>query len=282
MQALAAQRFDGPAGRWLPAPPCGPVERCRLTLATYNVWFDAYRLERRLAAVLEEVRRCAPHLVALQEVTERHLELILSRDWIRRRFLVSDASGLTVRPHGVVLLSRLPLCGLQLVHLTSAKHRKGLVADLRLNGELLRIGAVHLESSETAAALRLRQLEELEAVMAGAPHAILLGDFNFDPVRDPEQGWIDGRYTDLWRAVRRDAPGYTEDTDVNRMRLLHKNREKRARFDRVLLRSARPGWRPLSIRRLGMEPVTAAEPGLFPSDHFGLCARLARADDGPA
>lgn len=274
MQALAAQRFDPRTGRWLAAPPCRSVECARLTLVTYNLWFAEHRLEQRLGALLEEVRRCTPDLVALQEVTGRHLALILDEDWVRRDFQVSDARGDTVRPHGVLLLSRLPLCGLGMVRLTSGKDRKALVADLAVNGQPLRLGAVHLESSETSTGLRLRQLEEVERAMGDVPHALLTGDFNFDPDQGPEQARVEARYTDLWSALRPGEPGYTEDTDVNRMRLLHKSREKRVRFDRVLTRSASPGWRPLAIRRLGTQPVTAGEPALFPSDHFGLCAAL--------
>jgi tyrosyl-DNA phosphodiesterase 2 len=250
------------------------VERNRLTLVTYNVWFGEHRLERRLAALMDEIRRCDPDLIALQEVTPAHLELLLADARVRRLYRVSDAQGETVSPHGVLLLSRLPLDGLQMIELPSGKDRKALVADLGVGGRPLRVGAVHLESSEANTPLRLRQLDELEPLLAEAPQALLTGDFNFDPRQGPEQTRLAQRYQDLWSTLRPGEAGYTEDTDVNRMRLLHKSREKRVRFDRMLLRPADRGWRPRSIRRIGTGPVSADEPDLFPSDHFGLCAEL--------
>ncbi len=65
---------------------------------------------------------------------------------------------------------------------------------------------------------------------------MLVGDFNFDPAQEEEQARVDEHYRDLWGELRGDEPGYTEDTDINRMRLLHKNQPKRVRFDRILLR----------------------------------------------
>lgn len=274
MRTLIPWTFDPDAHRWRAEPRSCRVELERLTLVTYNVWFGEHRLERRLAALMEEVGRCDPDLVALQEVTAAHLELLLADARVRRLYRVSDAQGDTVSPHGVLLLSRLPLEALRLMELPSGKDRKALVADLGVAGRPLRLGAVHLESSEANTTLRLRQLDELEPHLDGAAQVVVMGDLNFDPEAAGEQARIEARYTDLWTALRPGEAGYTEDTDVNRMRLLHKSREKQVRFDRILLRPADRGWRPRSIRRIGTGPVSADEPDLFPSDHFGLCAEL--------
>jgi tyrosyl-DNA phosphodiesterase 2 len=133
---------------------------------------------------------------------------------------------------------------------------------------------VHLESSPDATTLRLTQLDIVLPSLLGAPHAVLMGDFNFDPAQQAEQSRVEERYLDLWNALRGDAPGYTEDTDVNRMRLIHKGKEKRARYDRILLHSMSPGWVPSVIRRIGTEPISNEHPEIFPSDHFGLAGTL--------
>ena len=39
----------------------------RLTVLTWNVWFDEFERAPRLAAVVDEVRRRTPDLVCLQE-----------------------------------------------------------------------------------------------------------------------------------------------------------------------------------------------------------------------
>jgi hypothetical protein len=77
---------------------------------------------------------------------------------------------------------------------------------------------------------------------------------------------------DLWPALRGQAPGHTEDTDVNVMLRNVKAKAKNVRFDRVLLRSTGGAWRPRSIELLGTAPIAEASPDVFPSDHFGLAA----------
>ena len=106
-----------------------------------------------------------------------------------------------------------------------------------------------------------------------------MGDFNFDPAQEAEQARVDEHYRDLWVELRGDDPGYTEDTDINRMRLLHKSQAKQVRFDRILLRSSRPGWKPESIEMIGTRPIAGDKPEVFPSDHFGLAGRLSWCGD---
>ena len=99
-----------------------------------------------------------------------------------------------------------------------------------------------------------------------------MGDFNFCSSWTEEQRRIDPDYLDVWSELHAD-PGYTEDPAVNRM--LRKYTDKEAvRLDRVLLRSAIPGWIPVSAEVLGTAPISDELPDVFPSDHFGLLARL--------
>jgi endonuclease/exonuclease/phosphatase family metal-dependent hydrolase len=275
VEILEPHRFDKGRGVWARAPAGAPgVRRHTLTLLTYNVWFDAYRQDQRIAALLRLVRGSGPDIVGLQEITPRHLEMILAEEWIRRDYWISDVSAETVVPHGVLLLSRMPIAHLALCELPSEKDRKLLVGQLEINGQRIHAATVHLESAVTNTGLRLEQLDTVDTGLADAAHCVLMGDFNFDPRQAEEQARITGRYRDLWTELRGDEPGYTEDTDLNRMRLIHKQREKRARVDRILLRSTRPGWDPVSIRRIGTRPVSPDEPDVFPSDHFGLVAEL--------
>lgn len=246
----------------------------RLVLVTYNIWFGEYLWEERIAALLDQVSACRPDVIALQEVTPRQLEHILANAWICRNFWVSDVEGATLDPHGVLLLSRLPLRGLVLHELPSEKDRKLLLGELAIASRAVCLGNLHLESSASATPLRLAQLDRVLYSIKGARHRILAGDFNFDPVQKPEQARVESHYLDLWEALRGEEPGYTEDTDINRMRLLHKNKEKQVRFDRILLRSDIPGWRPESVRLIGTQPISPDLPEVFPSDHFGLAGSL--------
>jgi len=107
-----------------------------------------------------------------------------------------------------------------------------------------------------------------------------MGDFNFDPRSDAEQRRLGRNYMDLWRALSSGVgAGHTVDSSRNRMRFLHKSKQKHVRFDRILLRPQAPGWAPRSIRLLGTEPISPATPDTYPSDHFGLTAVIERQAD---
>lgn len=274
IQSLDAFRFVPSIGAWRPAGAEPDVARDRLVLVTYNVWFGEFRWQERFAALLDLVRDCDPDLIALQEVTPRHLQYLLADSWVRREYRLSDVTGATLQPHGVLMLSRVPLRGLGLRELSSNKDRKLLVAELGMGVRSTCVGNLHLESSASATPLRLAQLDEVLPTLQGASHRLLMGDFNFDPAQEEEQARVDAHYRDLWSALRADEPGYTEDTDINRMRLLHKNQPKQVRFDRILLRSLRPGWEPESVEMIGTRPIAEDQPEVFPSDHFGLAGRL--------
>lgn len=273
-QTLEPYRFNPARGTWQRERDVQSAIPDRLILVTFNIWFGEFRWRERLAAVLDIIRTCRADVIALQEVMPRHLEPILSADWVRDEFSVSDIDGETLQPHGVLTLSRLPVRGFGLCALPSAKARKLLIAEIGLGERALCIGNLHLESSGGATPVRLQQLDTVLPSVHVAQHAVLMGDFNFDPIQWPEQSRVEAQFRDLWAELRGDDPGYTEDTDVNRMRLLHKNKEKQVRFDRVLLRTSRPGWVPESIRLIGTRPIDADGIELFPSDHFGLTASL--------
>jgi endonuclease/exonuclease/phosphatase family metal-dependent hydrolase len=243
-----------------------------LTLVSYNLWFGEYRWEERLAALLELVRDCRPDVIGFREVTPRCLERILAEDWVRRGYQISDVDGSTLEPHGVLLLSRLPMRGLALCHLPSQKDRKLLLGELETADGCFCAGTVHLESSPPNIPLRLEQLDRVLPWLSETNDGVLMGDFNFDPRDTAEQSLVEPRYMDLWSELHGDEPGYTVDSMRNRMRLQHKGQHKRARFDRILLRSRGGRWAPQAIRIIGTRPVSPEPPDLYPSDHFGLAA----------
>jgi tyrosyl-DNA phosphodiesterase 2 len=241
VKALEAARFDPSRGRWVPDQPATRPVCDRLTLVIFNVWFGDFLWQQRLAGLLDVVRACRPDVVALQEVTHRQLQAILATEWVRQDFWVSDIKGRSLEPHGVLTLSRLPIQGLALCDLPSNKHRKLLVAELGLAQSPLVVGNLHLESSARASPLRLAQLDTVLASPQGARNAILMGDFNFDPAQTPEQARLVGHFRDLWEELRPNEAGYTEDTAVNRMRLLHKHKDRTGAFRPYPSWRVRPG-----------------------------------------
>jgi tyrosyl-DNA phosphodiesterase 2 len=269
---LEQARFE--SGQWREsapgtAPRVAPPERLRVM--TMNVWFGDLEWERRCDAILAMIAEHRPHLVGLQEVTERFLERALRHPAIRE-YTLSDAWGPTLGSYGVWMLSRLPLHQITLTDLPTNMGRKLLAADVALEGGPLRFATVHLESLSDYGLARANQLKRIFPLLGETPEAILCGDFNFHEDARFETEALDPAYLDLWRARHPTHPGFTEDTDVNLMRLDIKAREKHVRYDRVLLRSRR--WVVAEIHRLGKEPVSADRPRIFPSDHFGVLADL--------
>ena len=274
MKPLEAFRFSPSVNAWRPVQEEHDRLLDRISLATYNVWFAEYLWRERFAGLLDTLRDWDPDLIALQEVTPRHLQHLLSLRWVRDHYRLSDVSGMTLQPHGVLLLSKLPVRNLAMRELPSNKHRKLLVADLGLGPRSVRLGNLHLESSPSATPIRMAQLDAVLPVLEAPTDRLLVGDFNFDPTQREEQATVDAHYQDLWTGLRPDDPGYTVDATLNRMRRLHKRQQKRVRYDRILWRSARPGWQPASVSVIGTVPIAPQRPDVFPSDHFGLAGSL--------
>ena len=276
---LPAGKYD--AGSWqyttvLPAD----IERCELTLATFNIWFGDWFVQERYRAVLDLLEHYRPDVIALQEVTLSALPIFLEQPWIRGAYYASDINGSTLGDYGVLILSRLPPRTIKLVELPSFMGRHLLVWETRVNGAPLHIATVHLESQKSSVEIRGEQLGVIFDALHSVPNAVIMGDFNFCASWTEENDRLDPVYHDVWKVLRAGEPGYTEDAAINRMLYLSKGKHKQVRFDRVLLKSSLQdvpgsGWTEKSIDLLGTDPISVDMPEVFPSDHFGLLCRIA-------
>jgi tyrosyl-DNA phosphodiesterase 2 len=274
-------RFDHGAGRWV-EDDSGPsdVEADRITLATFNIWFSSFHRRERLEALLGEVRKHEADFIGLQEVMPETLDSLLRVDWIREGYRLSDASGDTVNPYGSVLLSRFPVGAIVVHHLPSLMGRKLIVGQLGIGGEEVQVATVHLESTRPEAEARGDQLAMIQPILRRDAHAVLMGDFNFCATWEEENCRIGRDFVDLWSVLRPDDPGWTEDGISNPMGRRARDPDRRVRFDRILLRSSEGRWRGASMELLGTKPIDPGRPDVFPSDHFGLVAKIVRAPTG--
>lgn len=248
----------------------------QLTVVSWNVWFGELHAEARARALYAQLRAADADVIALQEVTQPFLEGLLQEPWVRADYRVSDATGETVTPYGVLLLSRLPLRALSLQELPTSMGRTLVMAEVAVGARTIMLGSVHLESRSHNGDVRAEQLAVvLPSLVKAGPDAVLLGDCNFDSPE--ENARVSSEWVDVWPALKGLADGYTVDTSVNTMAAASKGKESRHRYDRVFLRSTAGGWRPRSIEMLGAAPFDRALPDVFPSDHFGLRAVLATA-----
>jgi hypothetical protein len=97
----AFERWNSDIDEWEAAPPSRAVavgDVAEIRCVSYNVWFvDRFFDERRqaLCAILERER---PHVICLQEITERFLHYISSLPWVQAEYLISDSRGSTGTP----------------------------------------------------------------------------------------------------------------------------------------------------------------------------------------
>ena len=277
-RALKPARFEPHTGYWREGS-FGVMPRPRkLRLVTWNIWFGEHRWMDRLDALLAEVERAQADLIALQEVTRRQLSRILETDWVQRDFAVSDAQGLSLDPHGVLLLARPSLQDLRLIGLPSRRHRKLVHAELDTECGPIQVVTAHLESGADAVALREAQLHIAARVLGNGSAAVLLGDLNFDAERDPEEDHVPPGLVDCWRALRAgQAAGNTLDPIENAMRAAmveETGTQRPLRCDRILFRpDADHRWQPTAIRAIGTTPIDSAG-ALYASDHFGLLVEI--------
>lgn len=190
--------------------------------------------------------------------------------------------------------------------------RRGLCLDLEISANdhsrgkrvssRVRVVSTHLESKKENGKIRERQLDHLFNCIRDMPWktveaekesnkeeeagdypivSLLVGDFNIDPAY-PENTIVESNSIDLWKILRPNDYGFTEDTYVNKMRYEKHGYHKQVRYDRIVLVPTTLSddasillsqAHPCSIDRLGTEPFDD-EGRLWVSDHFGLVARL--------
>lgn len=248
------------AGDWYDAPYVESSAPADVRLVTWNTWFGGHMFEDRCDALLAELQRRRPDVIALQEVTQGLLGPVLEAPWIRASY---QASQREVASYDVVILSRLPIRRIAEVALPTEMGRRLVIAELACG---LAVATVHLESTRSEAEPRAAQLRVIQPVLARYPDVALVGDMNFEPDDPVENAVLDPGLVDTWPALRPGEPGYTVDSDVNTMRLQIRSSVAHRRIDRVFLRS--PHWRARSIELIGTQPI--APDGTFISDHFGL------------
>ena len=74
-------------------------------------------------------------IICLQEVTPEMIRYLQTFFKIQNKYELSDINGDTVKPYGVVILSKIPIQKFSLLKLTSNMNRKCLIAHLNINDE---------------------------------------------------------------------------------------------------------------------------------------------------
>lgn len=248
-----------------PAPAAGP----ELTVVTLNIYHDRDGWEQRRPLVIEGLRALQPDVIALQEVlqheTLRNQAADIAEALGHRYHFVSVAPPGDVERYGNAILTRHPV-------LARSERRLEPLADSRtvahvrldIDGTAVDVFATHLHWTAGGAAMRERQLADVLAhvdARGGDAPAILVGDFNA-PVEAPELAALWPRFIDAFGAAN---PGAGDVTTLNP----HWFGDDRRRIDHVLVERGRFE---ILESRLVLDAPDAQ--GTWPSDHFGVLARL--------
>ena len=243
----------------------------RLLVATLNLRNLADRWDERLPLLLADMAALQPDLMGLQEVVyPLQQDRLLGAAGEAHYAAVRGWAG---RPeYGNSMLVRAPLAfdGFDRLDLglTRSAHR-ALVA-LPGGGRLL-FAVTHLHHPPEAHAERLDQAEQLLAWLEGAPEhdaMVVVGDFNADPLEPAyarmgaagfRSALLEGNGAEpsvTWPSGLQ-APGMDTDGDPDCL-------------DYIWLRGAAQ----VEEARVVFDRSAVDDPTLYPSDHFGLAARI--------
>lgn len=240
--------------------------RVMLKFLTQNLWFDAHERQTRMEGHVAQWQACQADVIAVQEATLACLRPLLASPWLPSNFWSSATVESDAAWQGVVVFSRVAPERAWMTPLPGTMGRRLL----NVQFQDLHLGVVHLESSAGSAPVRGQQLSAIFASLASSPDALLVGDFNLCS-SSAENAQLPADYLDLWPHLHPGDSGLTQDTAINTMMLKQFRKPMAVRYDRMLLRSQ--VWQATAIERVGIEELA---PGLFASDHFGLCAQLER------
>ena len=239
-----------------------------LGVATFNIWHDAGgQWPTRLPLLTEALRAAEADVIALQEVLEDARKGLPNQaDTIARELGYPEVHFVAVEPegspkrYGNAILTRLPVIEVARRNLAPlSDSRTAIRVRVRTDAGPVDIIGTHLAWEPHAAAVRAEQLADLLAWLPkdGVP-IVVMGDFNA-PLDDPGLAAMGPPRFETA------LPHGAAETTLNAERG-HKPRV----IDHIF--ADRSAFAVADARVIGDQPVD----GEYPSDHFGVVARLTR------
>jgi endonuclease/exonuclease/phosphatase family metal-dependent hydrolase len=267
-----------------------PGRRAEFTLLTINLLSGAARWELRRELILAQLHELAPDVIAVQEVGPP-TSGIDSANWLASRLGYPHVHLCWQPPGGlgieaVGLISRLPLERCECLRL-NGQQRVAQRVQIDVGGQAVWVANTHLSWQPGDSAERLRQADQLLGwlkTLSGNQACVIAGDFNSAPETRAIRK-IAAVYPSAYATLHGHEPDYTFPTPLKRPRLEMLKGVLR------LLPYLRP--QPFRLRlkntldyifvdprlhvagcRLVLDQPDANDPGLYPSDHFGLMANI--------
>lgn len=245
----------------------------QVTLITWNVWFDKFMFDKRVAEIIRIIVEKDADLVCLQEVTPRFVQFLCKDEEIRKKYVLSDVDGASVNPYGVLMMSKFKVDAFHnFAFPESGMGRSLLCSVFQLEGKESKfaITTSHLESLDYNSNSRIEQMRLSFEILSTFKHSVICGDFNFSS-EWLENSHIPSDFIDIWPHLHPEESGFT---------MPECGRFSAWRPDRILLSSTQIIAE--EIERIGFDPldypeITPRERSrcvLTPSDHQGLYCKF--------
>ncbi len=237
-----------------------------LTVVTLNVLQIGQQAEARYEHIDKGLRALDADIITLQEVRKLGPRRT-SADVLLPEYTHRAVDG-RYRGYYLAILRKPPIKRTVGVPFPNTRARMAFGAVLDVRGVEVLVLTTHLDYQLKHNRQRRRQLQLIFEQAAGFKGPVILtGDMNFGDAA-PENALISGSYVDVWRRLHPTDPGMTWDNEKNPMALRGRLKgEPSRRLDRVIVRALEP----ISARLVFTKPIRGR---LFPSDHFGVLARL--------
>lgn len=290
-----------------------------LSIGTYNVWgvekFTYSLLEERVKHIIKIITDNNIDIWCLQEVGPFVYDKLVENDIVTERYAFSwDKKDIDWKEQNiaVLILSKiLPKNGNSIKHILIGEQKYDCNI---LEFDYLVICSVHLQAGSSNSPgiekgmegkyskCRTDMMDQVISTLNGYKKDIVLtGDFNMDldgeSSKWPEINTLRKyHFNDTWRTIHPTKAGFTEDTDINKMRWNVKHKVKRVRYDTILYKGnikardiemvgidkvfeVKSSFLEKHIDKLGLKKdsmITNNKGNLdwWPSDHFGLVCQL--------
>jgi exonuclease III len=304
-------------------------------IVTYNIWglfkkndneqinkFTIKTMEMRMKEISNEIQKNDPDIICFQEMTDITYK-ILNKE-IGHKYLYKyeknfDHEKVKLnrnRDVEVCIFSKYPVKNVKIYGLSgNQRYNNSLMIaefpNLIIFNCYLQSGSIFSPGQENLwyhySRCRIDQIKEIKKLINNfltkdsKKPIIMLGDFNFHLDGDKKKYWIENNefnnfLCDSWKKTHLNDNGFTENTDINRMRWNLKLHEKKVRYDGILYKNLVPlesniiGNTPIKLNKndsddfkkyilkndknLKYSPDDNKSLELFPSDHFGVITKF--------
>lgn len=244
------------------------------SVVSLNLWHDKQDWSKRQDMIVRELQTLRPDAILLQEVLQdtslpNQAATLAERLGYHYRFFSVDPPQQT-RRYGNAILTRVPPQRTQQFKLLPLNdYRNAGWVRIEVAGRPLNLYVTHLHYAPKGGDIRAQQvrslLEFIDSTRGDAP-SVLAGDFN-TPADTPELQPLTAIFTDAYAAAH---PGQAMDTPEHSTLNTHLGHSP-VRIDHVFFQS--DAFRVSDARIILNQPDAG---GAWPSDHYGMWAKLER------